>query len=235
MAQTEPIDTSKNKIYKELRRSIIMGHRTPGDRLDVDDLAQRYETSVTPVRDALQMLNQEGLVAIKPRSGFFVNRITLKELRDMLDMRKILELASIERTVLRITEEQINQLKKVHAGYTGDDDESYDRYTDENRRFHYLLAEASGNHELALTLGKLLDRLARFMVLRHAGKSMIVSHTRITDALEANDLERAREALLDEIDATHDLVLDGVMQEEAAFWHLNEYNKSVHKQSKETV
>ena len=125
MAQTEPIDTSKNKIYKELRRSIIMGHRTPGDRLDVDDLAQRYETSVTPVRDALQMLNQEGLVAIKPRSGYFVNRITLKELRDMLDMRKVLELASIERSVMRITEEQISQMKKVHTGYTGDADFNY--------------------------------------------------------------------------------------------------------------
>jgi DNA-binding GntR family transcriptional regulator len=229
MAQTEPIDTSKNKIYKELRRSIIMGHFSPGDRLDVDDLAQQYETSVTPVRDALQMLNQEGLVSIKPRSGYFVTRITLKELRDMLDLRRILEIASIERAALRITEEQIGQLKRVHAGYTGDDDESYNRYTDENRRFHYLLAEASGNHELAIMLGKLLDRLARFMVLRHAGKSQSISHSRITNALEANDLQAAREGLLDEIEATRDAILDGVMQEEAAYWHLNE-NKTLHKQ-----
>ncbi len=229
MAQSEPIDTSKNKIYKELRRSIIMGHCIPGDRLDVDDLASRYETSVTPVRDALQMLNQEGLVSIKPRSGYFVTRITLKELRDMLDLRKILETASIERAALRITEEQISQLKHVHAGYTGDDDEAYDRYTDENRRFHFLLAEASGNHELAVTLGKLLDRLARFMVLRHAGKSQSTSHSRITDALEANDLQAAREALVDELEATRDAILDGVMQEEAANWHLHE-NKSIHKQ-----
>ena len=234
MAQSEPIDTSKNRIYKELRRSIIMGHSIAGERLDVDDLARRYETSVTPVRDALQMLNQEGLVSIKPRSGYFVTRITLKELRDMLELRKILEIASIERAALRITQEQINQLNKVHAGYTGDDDEAYDRYTDENRRFHYLLAEASGNHELAVTLGKLLDRLARFMVLRHAGKSQANSHSRITEALEANDLPATREALLDELEATRDAILDGVMQEEAAFWHLNE-NKTMHKQPKEVA
>ncbi len=234
MAQSEPIDTSKNKIYKELRRAIIMGHCIPGERLDVDNLARKYETSVTPVRDALQMLNQEGLVSIKPRSGYFVTRITLKELRDMLELRKILEIASIERAALRITQEQIDQLNKVHAGYTGDDDEAYDRYTDENRRFHYLLAEASGNHELAVTLGRLLDRLARFMVLRHAGKSQANSHSRITDALEANDLPAAREALLDELEATRDAILDGVMQEEAAFWHLNE-NKTMHKQPKEVA
>jgi GntR family transcriptional regulator, rspAB operon transcriptional repressor len=234
MAQSEPIDTSKNKIYKELRRSIIMGHSMAGERLDVDDLALRFETSVTPVRDALQMLNQEGLVSIKPRSGYFVTRITLKELRDMLELRKILETASIERAALRITEEQINQLKNVHAGYTGDDDEAYDRYTDENRRFHYLLADASGNHELAVTLGKLLDRLARFMVLRHAGKSQANSHSRITAALEANDLPATREALLEELEATRDAILDGVMQEEAAFWHLNE-NKTKQKQPKEVA
>ena len=234
MARSEQIGTSKNKIYKELRRSIIMGHSIAGERLDVEDLAQRYKTSVTPVRDALQMLNQEELVSIKPRSGYFVTRITLKELRDMLELRKILEVAAVERAALRITQEQISQLKQVHAGYTGDDDEAYDRYIDENRRFHTLLAEASGNHELALTLGKLLDRLARFMVLRHAGKSLANSHSRIIEALEANDLPATRETLLDELEATRDAILDGVIQEEAAFWRLNE-NKTVHKQPKEVA
>ena len=234
MVQSEQIGTSKNRIYKELRRSIIMGHSIAGERLDVEDLAQRYKTSVTPVRDALQMLSQEELVSIKPRSGYFVTRITLKELRDMLELRKILEIAAIEQAALCITQEQINQLKQVHAGYTGDDDEAYDRYIDENWRFHYLLAEASGNHELALTLGKLLDRLARFMVLRHAGKSLANSHSRIIEALEANHLPATRATLLDELDATQDAILDGVIQEEAAFWHLNE-NKTVHKQPKEVA
>ncbi len=68
--------TSKNTIYVELRRSIIMRHLKPGERFDVDALAQQYRTSVTPVRDALQMLSQDGLVNIKPRSGYFVVRTT---------------------------------------------------------------------------------------------------------------------------------------------------------------
>ena len=152
--------TSKNAIYVELRRSIIMRHIRPGERFDVEALAKQYKTSVTPVRDALQMLSQDGLVNIKPRSGYFVARTTLKQLRDLLDLRHIMELAAIERAVVKITPEQIAELRSIHTGYTGDDDLSYDRYTDENRRFHYGLAKASGNYELMQLMGRLHDRLA---------------------------------------------------------------------------
>lgn len=212
--------TSKNKIYRELRRAIIMGHRKPGERLDIDQLCRQYETSITPVRDALQMLSQEGLITIRPRSGYFVARITLKELRDMLEMREILELAVLERAATRITPEQITALRRVHAGYTGDDDESYDRYTDENRRFHYLLAQASGNQELADTLGHLHDRLARYMVMRHAGQTQEDGHMQILDALQSDDLSTARQLLIAEIRSSREAILERVYQEEAANWLL---------------
>lgn len=212
--------TSKETIFRDIRRSIIMGHHQPGERLDIEQLATHYDTSVTPVRDALQMLSHEGLVTIKPRSGYFVTRMTLKELRDMLELRKILELAAIERAVLRATPEQIVELRCIHAGYTGDDDESYDRYTDENRQFHYNLAQITGNHELAEMLGHLLDRLARFMVLRHAGRSQEITHARVIDALETGDVEAARKALLDDIETSSDAILDEVLEGEAANWRL---------------
>lgn len=213
--------TAKTKIYRDIRRTIILGHKKSGERLDVDDLAATYETSVTPVRDALQMLSQEGLVTIMPRSGYYVTRITLKELRDMMDLRKVLELASVERAAMRITPEQIDELRGVHAGYTGDDDESYDRYTDENRKFHYLVAAAAGNMELANTLGSLLDKLARFMVIRRAGKSQVISHARIIDALERNDIEGAKAAMVADIESSRDTILDRIIDETASSWHVD--------------
>lgn len=220
MSRSEPGGTSKHKIYRELRRSIIVGRRTPGERLSIEELTQRYGTSVTPVRDALHMLGQEGLVTIKPRSGYFVARITLKELHDLLELRQILEVAAVEQAAARITDEQLERLDHVHSGYTGDDDASYDRYTDENRRFHYLIAEASGNHELAQMLGRLHDRLARFMVMRRAGQTMEVTHGRIVESLRARDVAAARQAMLDEVDETRDAVLERIIREEGAFWHL---------------
>jgi DNA-binding GntR family transcriptional regulator len=215
--------TSRNRIYRQVRREIIMGRRKPGERLEVVDLAQHFDTSVTPVRDALQMLGNEGLVTIRPRSGYFVTRLTLKQLRDMMDLRKVLELYAVERAAVRITHEQIAELRNVHAGYTGDDDESYDRYTDENRRFHNLVAKASGNVELADTLAHLHDRLARFMVIRHAGKSQEVTHARIIDALEAHNVEAARQMMLEDIDTSRDEILDEVLNESSASWHLDSF------------
>jgi DNA-binding GntR family transcriptional regulator len=221
MHRALPDKTSRDRIYTELRRSIIMGHRSPGERLSVEKLAESYGTSVTPIRDALQMLSEAGLVTIRPRSGYFVTRITLKQLRDLLELREIFELASIERAALNITHQQLDELACVHRGYTGDDDESYDRYTDENRQFHYLIAQASGNQELAAGLAHLHDRLARFMVICRAGKTMEISHTRIIEALRAHDVEAARQTLLSELTATRATIMEYVIQEEGGAWHLD--------------
>lgn len=221
MPESVSDNTSKERIYKELRRAIIMGHLDPDARLAVQELAEKYGSSVTPVRDALQMLGQEGLVSIKPRSGYFVTSMTLKQLRDILELREVLEVAAVERAAARIDERQLDQLAHVHAGYTGDDDESYDRYTDENRRFHRLVAEASGNEELAAMLTQVHDRLARFMVMRRAGKTQPDTHARIVEALRVHDVAGARQAMVDEIKETRDTLLDQVVTKEGKSWKIS--------------
>jgi len=211
---------SKDRIYKELRRTIIMGHSKPGSRLNVKDIANRYNTSITPIRDALQMLSHEGLVTIKPRSGYYVTALTLKQLRDLLDMRRILETAAIERAVLRITPDQLDELRQIHAGYTGEDEDSYERYTVENRKFHYLMAVASGNLMLAEEVKKLHDRLARFMVVQRIGERQIRMHNHIIEALEEHDIEKARQAIADEVNPSQEAILDTVMDDGADKWQL---------------
>jgi DNA-binding GntR family transcriptional regulator len=69
-------------------------------------------------------------------------------------------------------------------------------------------------------VGKLHDQLARFMVMRRAGKTMEATHKRIIDALIAHDAESARQALLDDIDRAHEAILDNLMEEDSESWHL---------------
>ena len=214
--------TRKQRIYADLRRSIIMGHRLPGQKIDIRDMAQRYGTSITPIREALQMLAQEELVTIKSHSGYLVTQLTLKQLRDLFELREVLELATAERAARRITDEQIEELCRVYTGYTGDDDDSYDRYTAENRRFHCLIAQAAGNQEVAELLAHLHDRLARFMVLRHAGETMQYTHARIVDALRQRDPDAARQAMRDELLDTRRVVLDRLIDEQGDAWHLGQ-------------
>jgi len=213
-------DTSKDRIYKELRRSIILGYSEPGKRLRLDELAETYHTSVTPVREALQMLVQEDLVTSKPHAGFYVAQVTLKQLHDMLELREILEVASVERATVRITEEQLEELENVHAGYAGDDDVSRERYVTENRRFHYLIAKASGNHELAKALRRLHDRLAGFLVFVHTGDEIEKRHKRLIRALRTHDVSVARQTILNETRETREITLDHVIEKEGATWHL---------------
>ena len=212
--------TRKHRIYADLRRSVIMGRRLPGERIDARELARHYGTSITPVREALQMLHQEGLVTIKPHVGYLVTQVTLKQLRDLMELREILELAAVERAASRITSQQLEELEEIYAGYTGDDDESYARYTAENRTFHCAIAQATGNQELTDVLGHLHDRLARFMVLRHAGETMQYSHARIVEALRARRADEACRAMRDELIETHEIVMERVIQEQGDYWAL---------------
>ena len=221
-AESGDHNTLKHKVYADLRQAIIMGRRQPGAKIDVRQIARHYGTSITPVREAMQMLNQEGLVAIKPHSGFRVTQLTLKQLKDLLDLREVLEVAAVERAASRITEAQLAQLEASYTGYTGDDDESYTRYTAENKRFHCLIAQASGNQELCEMLGHLHDRLARFMVLRQAGHTMQYTHARIVEALRSRDVALARQAMLDELAETNQIVLERVIQEQGDAWHVGE-------------
>jgi DNA-binding GntR family transcriptional regulator len=213
-------DTSKNRIYKELRRSITLNELKSGERLRPDELANRYNTSVTPVREALQMLMQAGLVVNKPHSGFYVAHVTLKQLRDMLELREILEVAAVERAATRITNEQLKSLKNVHAGYVGDDDAAWERYISENRRFHYLIALASGNQELAEQLQHIHDRLARFFVFVHTGDEMEKRHKRLIEALGTRDVELAKRTILDEVSETHRITLEHVIQKDGTAWYV---------------
>lgn len=203
-----------------------MGHRRPGERLNMLALAEGFGVSVTPVREALQMLDQEGLVSTKPRSGHFVTHLTLKQLVDWLDLREILELGAVERAVTQITDEQLGELEQVHDGYSGADEESVERYLSENRRLHCLIAAASGNRQLVEMLGHVHDRLARFMVVSHAGQSMLeFKHGRLIEALRTRDPATARQAMFEELDEMRQVTLEQVTREESAFWYLGTHSR----------
>jgi|GEM_PF-362596 len=210
----------KQKIYRDIRKAIISGEKKPGERIAMDGLTRTYNVSVTVIRDALQILSQERLVTIRPRSGYFVTYITFRELQDMFELREILETASVGLAAARITESEVTALMSIHGSYSGADVDSYSRYTDENRLFHTRIAEASGNAELGLMLGQLLDRLAPFMVIRGAGKEMPGIHTQLIERLRAHDVPGAKRAIQKELRETREKVMERILREESGTWRL---------------
>ena len=221
MTSDKQTQSARDLVYAQLRRSIVMSHYGPGERLNPQDLANKFGVSITPVREALQMLDQEGLVSTKPRSGYFVTHLTLKELLDWFELREVLEVGAIERAAVRISDEQLKELEEAHAGYSGEDEESVERYVSENKRLHCLIAEASGNQQLTEMLGHVHDRLARFIAVGHSGQMMMgFSHEALIEALRARDPAMARQAMIEELARMRNFTLERVTQKESAFWQL---------------
>lgn len=218
-------DTTKDRIYQKLRRSIILGEYHPGQKLPLEELADHYQTSVTPVREALQMLAQEDLVTSKPHSGFSVTMVSLKELKDLLELREILELAAVERAAAKISVKQIEELKNVHGDTPGSDQERYERSVIENRKFHTLIARASGNQELAEMLGKVHDKLARFFVFVHSASGVQERHQRLISALRTHQVDLARETMRKEIEETEKITLQRVIEEDGTSWYLGAHGE----------
>src|SRR5215210_2300727 len=88
--------TIKDEIYAALRERIVFGEIGPGDRLVETDLAARFGVSKTPVREALLMLEAEGLVRLRAHRGAEVSRLTRAEWDDLIYLRDVLEIGALD-------------------------------------------------------------------------------------------------------------------------------------------
>ena len=101
----------RDVVFNTLRKAILKGELKPGERLMEIALAERLGVSRTPVREAMRKLELEGLVVMIPRRGAQVANITEKDLNDVLEVRIALENLSIENACMRMTEEQLEELR----------------------------------------------------------------------------------------------------------------------------
>ena len=190
-------------VYKELRHAIVSDLLKPGERLNVEELAEKLGVSLTPVRGAIQQLATEGLVEIKPRSGTFVASLTAQDVEETLQIRCALECLAGEEAVRRIGAEDLGRLRELlHAlGKPAASEEEQRAHGRDNSELHQIIVRASGNRRLR----EIYEELnAHIQIARvHAGESNWAArleeereeHEAIVAALEARDAEGLRNAL----------------------------------------
>lgn len=103
----------KEVIYRDLHKKIIENELMPGDRLVESRIGQDYKASRTPVRDALQQLGDEKLAKYLPRKGYIVSKISMKEILDLYEVRRVLEPAAMEHLARTIDEADKIALKEI--------------------------------------------------------------------------------------------------------------------------
>jgi len=216
-------ENSKQRVYRALRSDIVTGVFDMGERLNEGQLAVKYGVSKTPVREALGLLQQEGLVEVVPRVGYLTSRVTVQDVDDIFDLRKIVEGAAAEKAATGIAEEALLHLEELHSGYQAADRESYRQFLAENMDFHRTIAEASGNRQLAEVVVRLLEQMNRLIILRldlsSNGEDMILEHSEIVAALRQRDPVLARDLMVRSISSTHQAALDS-LKKLTANWHL---------------
>ena len=206
----------RDTAYTALKQEIMSGAWPPGTQLFPAELAESLAISRTPVRDALNALQQEGLVEIIPRRGYFVSRITVRDVEETFDLRLILETASARRAALRIGESEIERLAALSRRYVAGDVDSYKAYLRENQEFHLAVATATGNRLLCEALARVLDHMQRFLVLRlelsQDADGMLAEHHLLLDVFRTRDADAAAEAMRVAIEHARDAVLESIFR-----------------------
>lgn len=153
----------RDVVFQTLRQAILHGELKPGERLMEIHLAERLGVSRTPIREAIRKLELEGLVEMIPRRGAVVASITEKDLKDVLEVRRTLELLACEVACERITPELLEELKGAKEEFGSlKETEDVNRLAAADVRFHEIIYMATGNDRLISILNNLREQMYRY-------------------------------------------------------------------------
>ena len=200
----EPIDTSfsfKNKAYDALKHAIVTMkiYDTPGElRLDERQLAKDFGVSRTPIREAMQLLEQEGFVRTIPRRGIFVVRKKRNEVIEMITVWAALESMAARLITARASDAEIARLRRMFATFEGKKVQArLNEYSEANINFHQTIIMMSGCDVLIKIAENLFTHM-RMIRGRTIGENQrairsMQDHMAIIEALERRDTKRAED------------------------------------------
>jgi len=193
--------TLTEQVYERLKRAILGRQLEPGQRLVTMPLAKRYQVSLTPVREALRLLEKDGLVRFLPHKGAVVSLPSAQDFRDLFAVRAALEGLAVESACPRLSAADLDALeqscavaRRCLAGAASAAD-----WIQADEDFHERIARAAGNPFLHEQLGALRNRIRLFMHLSHRFPERVAGalaeHEAVLAALRTRDPAAARAAM----------------------------------------
>ena len=187
-------------VFNTLRDDILRGELEPGERLMEIHLAEKLGVSRTPVREAIRKLELEGLVKMIPRRGAVVASITISDLEDVLEVRKVLEQLTVKLACEKITDEEIALLKKYHEEFAkAINTNDLTSLAEKDVSFHDVIYNASHNNRLIQILNNLREQMYRYRLEyikdRQKRKLLVSEHEKILNAVMNRDSTTAEAAI----------------------------------------
>ena len=155
----------RDVVFQTLREAILRGELKPGERLMELQLAAQLGVSRTPIREAIRMLEQEGLAVTMPRKGAEVAKMTLKGMEDVLEIREALDILACQLACDRISDEMLITLEEKKKAFENSlETKDVKIIADADISFHDVIYEATGNPKLIALLSNLREQIYRYRV-----------------------------------------------------------------------
>ena len=140
------VNTISQQVYSIIKKEILSGTYKPGDRLQEMELAQKLEVSRSPIREALSQLNADGLVVDIPNKGSFVREFTEEEIREIFEVREMLESYAIRHLNKQWSQAEKETFKTYREDFERLYDEgNLDEYIVVDSKFHRFLVSCTEN------------------------------------------------------------------------------------------
>ncbi len=200
-------------VFDHLKNEIIEGRLSSGERLMEVSIAEKLGVSRTPVREAIRKLEKEGFVVIQSRKGAYVSDTTPKDMRDVFEIRRVLEGFATELAAKNMTDEEIFNLMITHKAFMHALENNHiDSLIQLDREFHNQILKASGNLKLIELTTQISEQIQRYRSSYFLGvgsfDDLATCHTDIVNSIEKRDSIRAGDAARAHIKNIEDKILN---------------------------
>lgn len=206
-------------VHAALRQAILEGGVKPGERLTEERWAKELKVSRTPVREAIALLEAEGLVTSAPNRGAVVRSFSKDEVKEVYDLRAVLEGYAARKAAAIITDEELASLRRINEAMRESLERVFPNKTEEvrwlveqNNEFHHIIVWASRSDRLAVALKGIREVPLVFKAYFWFGREQrILSnhyHGQIVLALRNRDGERAELLMKEHTYEGRDFLLD---------------------------
>lgn len=207
------------RAYRNLKAAIVGGRYKPGEPLSEVVLASEHGMSRTPIREGLARLWQEGYLERLVGHGYFVARVTVQQIHDTFDVRRLLEGAAAARAAELATPEEIERLgalAAVPANGPGD----YRKAEAANGQFHLAIASCARNGLAMELIERCLAQVDRFMSLGVSfgpfTENATEAHLQIVEAIARHDPAGARARMEEHLDCGSRIMMDVLLRGQLA-------------------
>ena len=195
MVPFKPISL-KDWAYEQIKRWILDREILPETPLVIRDLENKMKISSTPIRDALLRLEVEGLVQNRPRRGFIVSEITSKDLRNLFELRILIEGYAAKKAATLLKKKDLAELDDLLDSYNLEKrGESTDEFLGADQKFHSLIVNSCNNPMLVQIMDMLQDLTHQEMAIGASSsenmQQSVEEHKKILKAFHQRDGDEA--------------------------------------------